>query len=229
MTDKLDYLPDISVIVSCYNQGHWLERCIRSVSHQTGLGPREFEILVVDDGSTDQTRDVLENLSMLRNLRKILHGQNQGLPNSLNHAIQSALGRYIVRVDADDYVQRNFLYIMKLFLDLNRDYQAVACDFLKVDKQEQVIGRFNCFEEEIACGIMFRKECLFDVGLYDESFRMREGHELRKRFELKYKIGRLEFPFYRYRMHETNRTKDEKTVSHYDQQLGKVYSTRVGS
>ncbi|HIJ82602.1 MAG: Glycosyltransferase family 2 protein [Magnetococcales bacterium] len=222
MTEKLDYLPDISVIVSCYNQGHWLERCVRSVSHQSGLKPEEFEILVVDDGSSDHTGEVLANLGVLRNLRAIVHEHNQGLPHSLNHAIHNARGRYIVRVDADDYVQRSFLYIMKLFLDFNRNYQAVACDFLKVNQQEQVIGRFNCFEEEIACGIMFRKECLFEVGLYNESFRMREGHELRKRFERKYRIGRLEFPFYRYRMHETNRTKDEKTVSHYDKELGKV-------
>ncbi|MBF0147702.1 MAG: glycosyltransferase family 2 protein [Magnetococcales bacterium] len=221
MMEKRDYLPDISVIVSCYNQGQWLERCIRSISHQNGLEPEAFEILVIDDGSTDHTRDIIANLSILRNLRAIIHEKNQGLPNSLNHAIQHALGRYIVRVDADDYVQRNFLYIMKLFLDMNRDYQAVACDFLKVNRQEQVIGRFNCFEEKIACGIMFRKECLFDIGLYNESFKMREGHELRKRFELKYRIARLEFPFYRYRMHDSNRTKNEETVRHFDDQLQK--------
>ena len=44
-------------------------------------------------------------------------------------------------------------------------------------------NRINCLNREIACGVMFRKECLFDIGLYNEKFKMREGHELKKRFE----------------------------------------------
>ena len=63
---------------------------------------------------------------------------------------------------------------------------------------------------------MFRKECLFDIGLYNEKFKMREGHELRTRFEKKFKIGRLEFPFYKYRKHELNRTNDKNKTDHYD-------------
>ncbi len=220
--EKQDYLPDISVIVACYNQGEWLERCVRSLSHQTGFKPGEWEILVIDDGSTDNTSEVLANLSVLRNIRVFNHDTNKGLPMSLNEAIRKARGRYVVRVDSDDYVQRNFLNVMKLFLDLNRHYQAVACDYVKVDRFENIINRFNCFDEEIACGILFRKECLFDIGLYNTEFKMREGHELRKRFEKKYKIGRLEFPFYRYRCHGSNRTNNLSEVAHYDQQLESV-------
>lgn len=217
--EKKSYLPDISVIVACFNQGQWVERCIRSLSHQNSFSAEEFEILVVDDGSTDNTHEVLENLSILKNLRIIHNNQNQGLPFSLNAAIRKARGRYIVRVDSDDYVQRNFLYVMKLFLDLNRHYQAVAVDYVKVDCFENVIGRSNCFEEEIACGIMFRKECLFEIGLYNTEFKMREGHEMRKRFEKRFKIARLEFPFYRYRSHDNNRTKNLEEVKKYDSQL----------
>jgi glycosyltransferase involved in cell wall biosynthesis len=220
--DKIrDTLPDISVIISCYNQGKWIERCVRSISHQHGFTPKELEIIVINDGSTDHTSEVLENLSVLSNIR-IMSQENMGLPKSLNKAIRKSLGRYIVRVDADDYVQRNFLTFMKIFLDLNRHYQAVACDYLKVDHLENEVGRFNCFEEQIACGIMFRKECLFDIGLYNTDFQMREGHELRKRFEKKYKIGRLELPFYRYRSHESNRTKQHDEVKKYDEQLDLV-------
>lgn len=217
--EPLDYLPDISVIVSCFNQGQWVERCIRSLSHQEYLSVHEYEILVVDDGSSDNTAEVLDNLALLRNLRLLRHDANQGLPVCLNEAIRKARGRYIVRVDSDDYVQRNFLQVMRLFLDKNRHYQAVACDYLKVDRFETVIGRFNCFEQEIACGIMFRKECLFDIGLYNPEFQMREGHELRERFEKRYTIGRLELPFYRYREHEANRTRNTREVRKYDRKL----------
>ncbi|MBF0126577.1 MAG: glycosyltransferase family 2 protein, partial [Magnetococcales bacterium] len=174
MSEKC-YLSDISVIVPCYNQGRWIERCIRSINHQEGISTDALEILVVDDGSQDHTREVLRNLTILKNLRILSHETNQGLPGSLNHAIRLARGRYVVRVDADDYLQRNCLYVMKLFLDMNRAYQAVAVDYVKVDHLENVMGRFNCLEEQIACGIMFRKECLFDVGLYNTEFKMREG------------------------------------------------------
>ncbi len=219
--ESRETLPDISIIVACYNQGHWIERCIRSISHQRGFKSDEFEIIVVNDGSTDHSSEVLENLNVLKNIY-VIEQDNKGLPASLNIAIKKSLGRYVVRVDADDYVQRDFLHIMKLFLDLNRHYQAVACDYLKVDRLENEIGRFNCFDEQIACGIMFRKECLFDVGLYNTDFSMREGHELRKRFEKKYRIGRLELPFYRYRFHETNRTKNAEILKKFDERLDRI-------
>jgi len=125
-------LPDISVIVACYNHGHWIERCIRSLSHQQGHGEFTFEIIVVDDGSLDNTGDVLENLKILDNLRIICNEENRGLPASLNVALHQALGRYVVRVDSDDYVAREFLYTMKLFLDVNRKYQAGRCGHCQV-------------------------------------------------------------------------------------------------
>ena len=74
-------------------------------------------------------------------------------------------------------------------------------------------------EEEIACGVMFRRECLYDIGLYNEKYRMREGHDLRRRFLKKFKIGHLELPLYKYRHHETNRTKEKQNLSKYDKML----------
>lgn len=212
-------IPDISVIVCAHNHGKWLERCIRSLNHQQHIDKSEFEVIVVNDASTDMTEDVLENLGSVCNLRVINNDTNIGLPQSLNKAIKTALGRYIIRVDSDDYVMRLFLYLTRLFLDMNRDYQAVAVDYVEVDEFERPMRRANCFEEEVACGIMFRKECLFDVGLYDESFEMREGHELRKRFTEKFRIARLEFPLYKYRKHSNNRTNDTEKTKGYDKKL----------
>ena len=66
---------------------------------------------------------------------------------------------------------------------------------------------------------MYRKECLINIGLYNEKFKMREGHEINQRFKKKFKIGRLELPLYKYRMHEKNRTKNLKRVSYFDKLL----------
>jgi glycosyltransferase involved in cell wall biosynthesis len=212
-------LPEISVIVSSYNHEKWIERCIRSIVHQDDIAPQDYEILVVNDGSTDNTAIVLQNLDFIPELRIIHNEANLGLPVSLNRAIRKALGRYVVRVDSDDYIARRFLSLMRMFMNMNRDYQAVAVDYLRVDEFENPIERINCFENQIACGVMFRKECLFDIGLYDESFRMREGHDLRRRFEEKFRVGRLEFPLYKYRYHDHNRTLNSAEVAKYDRRL----------
>lgn len=217
----MSYLPDISVIICSYNHCKWIERCVRSLTHQSNIAEREYEIILVDDGSTDDTAMVVKNIEHIPNLRIIKNETNIGLPASLNKAIRTARGRYIVRVDSDDYVTRNFLYLCMLFLDMNRQYQAVAVDYVTVDSFERFISRESCFEREIACGIMFRKECMFEVGLYDDNFKMREGHDLRKRFIEKFSMARLEFPLYKYRQHGTNRTKNTNELKKYDEMLEK--------
>ena len=144
------------------------------------------------------------------------------MPRSINIGIKNSMGRYIVRVDSDDYVGRNFLYLSKLFLDMNRDYQAVAVDYYEVDNDEKILKKVNAQKKEIACGVMFRKECLIDIGLYNQKFEMREGHELRRRFERKFSIGHLEFPLYKYRFHERNRTKNKIRVKKFNKLLKKI-------
>lgn len=212
-------MPSISVIVCCYNHEKWIERCIRSLLNQKGMDGSAYEIILINDCSTDNSSEVIENFSKISNIRIFNNLENIGLPACLNFAIRIASGRYIVRVDSDDYVSRNFLWLMEFFLDKNRNYQAVATDYVKVDQFESEIERVNCFENEIACGVMFRKECLFDIGLYDERYKMREGHNLRKRFEEKFSVGRLEFPLYKYRHHTTNRTLDQAEVEVYEKLL----------
>ncbi len=221
MIKKNNHLPDISVIVCSHNHGAWIERCIRSLLNQNFVKKNDYEIILIDDKSTDSTKSIIKNLSEFENIRIYSNKKNLGLPMSLNKAIKISKGRYVTRVDSDDYVQRNFLFLSKLFLDMNREYQAVAVDYIKVDNFETVISKENCFNKEIACGIMYRKECLINIGLYNEKFKMREGHEINKRFKKKFKIGRLELPLYKYRMHEKNRTKNLKRVSYFDKLLKK--------
>tara|TARA_B100000989_G_scaffold179194_1_gene134593 strand:+ start:2305 stop:2970 length:666 start_codon:yes stop_codon:yes gene_type:complete len=221
MIKKNNQLPDITVVVCTFNHGAWIERCIRSLLNQKFIKKDDFEIILIDDKSTDSTKKILKNFSDLENLRIHSNKKNIGLPKSLNKAIKLSKGRYVTRVDSDDYVQRNFLFLSKLFLDMNREYQAVAVDYIKVDNFETVLSKENCLKNEIACGIMYRKECLINIGLYNEKFKMREGHEINQRFKKKFKIGRLELPLYKYRMHEKNRTKNLKRVNYFDKLLKK--------
>jgi len=212
-------MKSISVIICAYNHDKWIERCLRSVLNQEIISKEDFEIIFVDDCSEDSTETILKKFEKEENLILLKNDKNIGLPASINKAMQDSSGRYIVRVDSDDYVQRTFLYHMKFFLDFNRHYQAVCVDYLKVNQNEEVIERKDALEDQIACGVMFRRECLFDIGLYNEKFTMREGHELRKRFEEKFEIGHIELPLYKYRDHPDNRTKDEENLNKFDKKL----------
>jgi dienelactone hydrolase len=78
-------------------------------------------------------------------------------------------------------------------------------------------------KKPIACGIMFRKDLLFDIGLYDEKFRAREEEDLRKRFEKKHSIYHIPLPLYRYRMHDSNLTKNKKEMTKYKKKLAKKH------
>ena len=213
-------VPDISVIVCCFNHEKWIERCLRSLLVQEHIKSKDYEIIVINDFSKDNSLKVINNFKY-DNLKLYNNKSNMGLPMSINKAVKIAKGRYVVRVDSDDYVSRNFLYLCRVFLNLNREFQAVAVDYYKVKDSEELIKKVNCFEEEIACGLMFRKECLFEVGLYNNKFKMREGHELRKRFMEKFSIGRLNIPLYKYRFHEQNRTKNKKSLIKYEKMLKK--------
>lgn len=208
--------PLVSVIVPVYNQERYIGRCLRSLLQQT-MAPEHYEIIVIDDASTDRTGYALElfhdQIVTLRNPR------NLGLPASLNRGIAAARGQFIVRVDSDDYVNANFVNILHFFLDQNPQHDAVACDYVLVDDDETVLKRADCTAEPIGCGIMFRREQLALVGGYDESFLRHEEREFRLRFEQRFHIGRLELPLYRYRRHGQNITNDVGEMDHHRDRL----------
>lgn len=164
--------PLVSVIIPVHNQEKYLGRCLRSLLSQD-MTREKYEIIVIDDGSTDRSGYALELFE--DELTIISLPTNQGLPAALNVGLMQAKGELVVRVDADDYVNSRFLSVLHLFLESNLELDAVACDYILVDNDEVVLGRGNIDEQPIACGIMFRLEQLRGLGLYDESFLTHEG------------------------------------------------------
>jgi glycosyltransferase involved in cell wall biosynthesis len=152
---------------------------------------------------------------------------NLGLPASLNRAITSTHSKFIVRVDADDYVNSAFLDVMYLFLADNPQFDAAACDYLLVDDREEIISRCDAMKEPIACGVMFRTEQLIDIGLYDESFLRHEDRDLRLRFLDRYTIHHVPLPMYRYRRHENNITNDTVEMAHHERRLHDKHQGRT--
>ena len=206
----------VSVIIATYNCERYIGRAIRSLLGQS-FSKNDYEILVVDDGSSDHTQQVLESFGDW--IKVISPGEHKGLPSACNEGIKRALGYLVVRVDADDYVHEDFLKVEHLYLTLNPEFDAVACDYYLVDENEEHLAKKNADTDPIACGIMFKKDNLVAIGLYDEKFLMLEDTDLRIRYRQKFNIHRIELPLYRYRMHKNNLTKDKKSMQIYQDML----------
>jgi len=206
----------VSIIITAYNYERYLERAIRSCLDQS-LPKSQFEVIVVNDCSTDNTTKILENY--IEEVRVFNLEKNIGLAAARNFGIKKALGQFILFLDADDYIQRDLLLIQKTFLSENNKLDAVSVDYYLVDERGNHIEYVDSEEKPIACGIMFRKDLLFDIGLYDVTFRAREVEDLRIRFLKKHSIYNIILPLYRYRMHENNLTKNGHEMDKYKRQL----------
>jgi len=221
--------PKVSVIVATFNQEKFIGRCLRSLLHQS-IPHSDYEIIVIDDGSTDRTSYALELFcDPFDSVVKVIKcKKNKGLSVAINKGMREAKAQFVVRVDSDDFVNTNFLNFLSYYLESNECADAVSCDYLLVDDDENILGRGNSKDDPIACGIMFRKSQLFKIGLYDEEFRYHEERELRVRFEERYTVHNLNLPLYRYRRHANNITNNSDEMEKFKNKLIKKHGIKSG-
>ncbi len=166
-------MPDVSVIIPCYNQGHYLRDSIESVLQQS---LQELEIIVVDDGSNDQTTcRILKELNYpkTRLIRKI----NGGLAAARNSGIKEATGRYILPLDCDDRIAPDYLSNAVTYLERKPECGIVYCQAEKFGSESGpwLLPRFSrwrmCLGNLIFCSALYRRSDWETVGGYDESLR----------------------------------------------------------
>ena len=215
----------MSVIISAFNEEKYIGRCLRSLLKQN-ISDDLYEIIVINDASEDRTDFALELFCDPRKsiIKVLKNEENLGLPSSLNKAINFSNCEYLVRVDADDWVSQDFLKILYCFLENNSYMDAVACDYFIANDKEEILERKNCSEDPIACGVMFRRKQIVEIGMYDEEFKFNEEKDLKIRFEKRYKIHRIEIPLYRYRKHKGNMTNDFISLNKFDKKLKRKHN-----
>lgn len=224
---------DVSIVITAYNYAAYLEECIYSCLYQddSSLG---YEVIVVDDGSTDQTPHILEKLTDKR-LKKF-RIENCGIEKASNFGFQKACGNYIVRVDADDKLASNYLHDIQPYL--KDEFGFFYPDYTVIDANGDVIGEMILPEFQktevhqrgdfLATGTLYTAKILNEIGGYSTEVKNSglENYELILRF-IKAGIKGKHVPhfLFSYRRHALNIsvTKKEQIVNN-----GELLFLRMG-
>ena len=99
----------ISIIVPVYNVESYLEKCVKSILNQTYSN---FEVLLINDGSTDNSPNICENLKELDSRIKIFHKKNEGVSATRNFGIENSTGKFITFIDSDDFINKDMLEVL---------------------------------------------------------------------------------------------------------------------
>lgn len=126
-------MPKISIIVPVYNVGELVSKCVNSLLSQTFT---DFEIILVDDGSTDDSGKLCDSFKDER--IKVFHKENGGLSDARNYGIDRAEGEYLTFIDSDDYVKETYLEELYMLLKKHAECKVSACNHIIVrgDKEE---------------------------------------------------------------------------------------------
>ena len=208
----------VSVYITNYNYERFIRQSIESVLAQS---LKDFELIIVDDGSTDNSRDIIEEYRELPQVT-IIYQQNKGLNITNNVAMRVAKGKYLMRLDADDYLVPAALEKMVAPLEADDELGLVFPDYYYVDAEGNITGeeRRHNFEKEVslydqpahgACTII-RLSFLKKIGGYNESFTCQDGYDLWLKFILHYSVKNVNEPLFYYRRHGSNLTTNEERI-----------------
>lgn len=196
--------PDISVVVTNYNYGRYIRRCLRSLLSQD-LDRNRYEIIVVDDKSRDDSLEAIAAFVKAGDVKVIVNPKNLGVGGSSRAGVDHSRGKYFVRVDADDYVQPAFLSMLYNFLRFCPQYVGVSCDYFMTDNDERILSVESFRENGLACGLMLRTSYLERIGSYNRKKKLFEDKDLFHRIE-RAKIFHLPVPLYNYVKHGASLT-----------------------
>lgn len=209
----------VSVVVPCYNLGRYLADAISSIKAQTYT---DYEIIIVDDGSTDQaTLDVLETFKGVEGIQ-VYHIKNRRLPGARNYGIGKARGEYVTCLDADDMFAPNYLEktIAVLNADKDKEYGLCTTWLKEFGDREDVwqTGEYNIpkllMNNLVHAASVFRRSVWQDVGGYSE--KMKHGYEdweFWLRFAEKgYKWKVIQEPLFLYRIRSNSMLASSKEI-----------------
>jgi glycosyltransferase involved in cell wall biosynthesis len=225
-------MPKVSVVILTFNRAKLLEQAIQSVLNQTF---QDFEIIIVDDCSTDDTMQVGKNFLDER-IKYIRHEVNKGVGAGRNTGVRNSTGEYIAFLDDDDQWLPEKLRFQVECLDCNSlEVGAVHCGRLDIDETNgtvlpeigndkrgdisKALLRRNFLTTST---VLLRTICFQKVGLFDETIPVGEDYDMWIRISQKYCFEYIELPLVRYSIHQNSLSRNlGAAISGYEALLQK--------
>lgn len=203
--------PKISIILPTYNQAHYLPEALEAIFNQTYS---DFELIVVNDGSTDLTSNVLNEYKK-KLAFTVIEQENQGLPRALNKGFSKARGTYFTWTSTDNITLPTMLEKLNSALDSEPSIGVVYADWYFIDKSGKTISLYKTldydrylllYQNYVHCCFLFRKECMQRVGNYDPEYIYGEDWEFWIRVSRYFTMKHVPEPLYKYRIHPQSMT-----------------------
>ncbi|HUQ79569.1 MAG TPA: glycosyltransferase [Gemmatimonadaceae bacterium] len=208
-------MPRVTVLMPVYNGERFIAEAAESVLSQT-YGA--FELLVVDDGSTDGTRDVLASVKDPRLI--VVHNEaNVGLARTLNRGLSLARGEYVAHHDADDVSEPMRLIHQVSHLDADSSIALVGSDYTKIDEASAWLGDRSLPVEPahiawalafycpiVHSAVTYRRRVVLDVGGYDVRYAYSPDYDLWSRLAANHRLASVRLPLVRYRIRHDSLT-----------------------
>jgi glycosyltransferase involved in cell wall biosynthesis len=219
--DEWESLPEhalVSVIIPCYNGARFLEEALRSALAQSYP---EVEIIVVDDGSTDNSPEIAQRFPV-----RYIRQENRGLTETRNRGVRESRGSYIVFLDADDRLKPEAIEAGVRLLERRPECAMAVGDhtFISADGTHLAGSRKDCLPAhhyeallksnfiEMISSVLFRRRVYDEVGGFDTKLRVAEDYELYLRIARSYPICCHPAVVAEYRIHDTNASRNSEMM-----------------
>jgi glycosyltransferase involved in cell wall biosynthesis len=208
--------PKVSVVMPTYNRAHLIAAAIQSILNQTF---QDFELVIVDDGSTDGTEAVVRRFNDPR--LRYIYQERRGIGAARNRGIRHAEGRYIAFLDSDDVWLPHLLELEVPILDDRPEVGVVYAQARAMDRDgnlmTQIRGTLQKYPDEglksalygdFVCIIasLVRRECFERAGLFDETLMAREDWDMWVRIAKYYRFAHVDQVLAHFRTHDEQRT-----------------------
>jgi glycosyltransferase involved in cell wall biosynthesis len=220
-------MPTVSVIIPTYNYAHFLATAIESVLNQTYT---DFELIVVDDGSTDNTKQVVAAFQSNHQVQYVFQS-NQGDAAARNTGIRQSSGKYLAFLDSDDAWTPDKLQIQTTVLEQYRHYSIVySAVIYQIFQQKQLVSsrivhKSRRYEQSLYedllyqntiigshSGVVVRREAFEKLGLFDEAFHICDL-DLWRRFSEFYNFYYVPQALVYIRKHDTNLSRNRELIA----------------
>ncbi len=203
--------PYVSIVLPTYNQGDYLPTALESIFNQTW---QDFELIVVNDGSTDHTAKVLADYQQRHDFQ-VIHKTNGKLPRALNTGFEQVRGKYLTWTSSDNIMLPTMLETLVRALDNHPEVGFVYADWEVIDEVDQLVGTVHTLEHDpyllmrlnyINACFLYRHDCQEKIGLYNPEYILAEDWEYWWRISRTFKLMRVPQVLYQYRVHNGSLT-----------------------